>query len=667
MKKLALIIAFASCALTAWGAAPAWPDFGDDDVLLLEDGRQFKGKFIKAAAGDVFFRWQNRERAHPKEDILALSLARKRAGAESLWSTAENTADGWFWMGVALARKQLGVEAVICYRHAIILDPEHSRSRRVLGHAKLDGKWLKRHEVKEKLKSGFVLDDGKLVKGDSAAGRTSVKPPDKTIEKSLHFISPMKLTDRQLKDFDKERANRKQDFEAFKKNLQKDYQGLPWSNRHVIQSRHFTIECNCTRKTALRYGKIMDSLFNVLTKRFPAYRLGNTSRPIVYIYRNADDFRDKTGMFYGVGGFYVPTSGHLYTYHGTFGMTQTTFNVLAHEGTHQFQGKVLQSFKNVPIWIIEGLAVYFGDGARLKEDGSISTGVIPRDRLLHIQDKIKESKQDSLTKLVTLEHRQFSGTHYADAWALVYFLVHSDKKGQDLLSQYWNIATKRKIRIDDFNKLAEIHSGSLSALETKYIEFIKKLKPDPAGELRGDFYYSGDFCFEFRKLAPAWRFYEKNEGGFLVGQLAPDGNSRVEVTFKNNDERAQSGDDYIKQFITNYADRVLPALYNNVKADRVKIHDVEAFRFTYEDDPKKTSLSGLTSGISIDALQEMMRKLEKNRKKEGGNRKYMEYLIVDVDGTFSIKGSAKKDAFAKHQETFLKIPVYFEPIHQRRW
>jgi hypothetical protein len=411
----------------------------------------------------------------------------------------------------------------------------------------------------------------------------------------------------------------------------------------------------------------MEKLYGVLTRRFPKYRFGKKGRAKVVIYKNQDEFGDKTGLFYGIGGYYRPDTGDLYTYHGTFGMTMTTFNVLAHEGTHMFQGKVLKDFDNVPIWIIEGLAVYFGDGSRLNASGEIETGIIPRDRLLHMKDKISEGKQDSLARLVSLDRRQFTGSHYADAWAFIHFLVNSGKKGRDLLSDYWNIATRRKIRFGDFEQLAEIHSGSLIKLENTYFDYIRKLKPEPAGEIRGPYFYSRQFCFEFKKVGEGWRFFDKNSKAYLVGQMAPSGTGRIDVYFRNNDTRAQAGKDYIKKYITQYHEQILPFVYTDITAGRIEMHGTDAFRFTYKDNPSQLTLASGSLGLSHYQLEDLIEELRKNSGKKGAKRAYMEYLLVDVDGTFSIKASARADEFDNYRETFLKIKDCFEPIRQRRW
>ncbi len=671
MRAPGIVITFSFFfSVMASAAAPLWPEYGSSDVLLLENQTTKTGTFKKCTEETLYFEVDGITHTFPVDDVWALSLgdAAVRADLDVQRAALSSSAESWYYMGIRYAKHKLGVEAVLCYQHTLTLDPDYAKAHRILGHAQLDGRWLKRDEVKRRCAAGYTKKEDRLIPPSTSKtqGRTEVKKPDKAPE-GIRFLTAPQWSQRELRGFENERRERKEKAEEFKKQLEQEFRGVPWRNRYIIKTSHFEVICDSTRSVAEHYAQLMEKLYAQLTKRFPKYRFGKTGKAQVYIYKNQDEFCEKTRMFYGVGGFYNSRTGNLRTYHGTFGLTMTTFNVLAHEGTHLFQGKVLQDFDNVPIWLLEGLAVYFGDGSRMTPSGDIKTGIVPRDRLLHIQDKIKEGKQDRLDKLVTIPHREFSGTHYADAWGFIYFLVSSGKKGQDLLSAYWNIATKRKIRFDDFQKLAEIHSGSLIELENGYLDFIKKLVPQPAGEIRGEYFYSREFCFEFKMMGEGWRFFDKNEKAYLVGQRASSGSGTIDVLFRNNDARAQSGEDYVKQFITQYHERILPAVYDDIKAERVSMHGVDAFRFMYKDKPSAGGLPLTLADLTNYQLLDLIEKLQKKAKEGGGNRQYVEYLIVDFDGTFSIKASAKEDEFDRYKETFLKIHEYFEPIQQRRW
>ena len=151
--------------------------------------------------------------------------------------------------------------------------------------------------------------------------------------------------------------------------------------------------------------------------------------------------------------------------------------------------------------------------------------------------------------------------------------------------------------------------------------------------------------------------------------MLPGTSAQVEIYFKNNDERAQSGEDYIKQYVRNYQTKLLPSRYKNIKGKIVKIHNVDAYRFIYEDDPKPKGITITSGTISFDELRDLLRKKEekKGRKKTDKLRKYTEYLLVDFDGTFFIRASVEKDKYDQYKELYYTIPDYFTPILEKRW
>jgi len=646
-------------------APPPFPDFGSQDVLLLEDGSLVKGQIKEVTPDGVEIVVRGALKRYGKDEVWTVSRGDREARKEirNLWRRTENTPAAWYSLGYQCYKRKLKVEAVFCFKHVLRLDPEHRKAHLALGHAQLNGVWLDRAEVKKKLKEGYKLQNGILVPpGSKGTEVTEVKKEEKWPLPKRRILPEPKWSAKDLARFAAERKKRRRDAEEFQKQMAKEYLGVPWSKHYEIKTPHYVIQCNSTREVTKRYADLMEKLYAVLAKHFPAERKGRRGKSLVRIYRNGDDFRGETGMFWGVGGFYDPLSGVLCAYHGTFGMTSTTFNVLAHEGTHQFQGKVLRDFRNVPMWLIEGLAVYFGDGARIDPSGKIVTERIPRDRLLHIQDKIRTETYTPLGKLVALDRRHFTGSHYADSWALIHFLVNSGKKGQELLSSYWNIAQKRRITYEDFETLAKLHSGSLKQLEKKYIKHVMSLRPDPAGEIRGTYFYSREFCFEFERLGPGWKFYEDYKRGFLVGQCLPGTSAQIEIYFANNDERAHCGQDYVKKFVSRYLEGYLRNRYRGVVARRVKIHGRRAFGFVYEDGAPDgsasvgTTISRFTNPFESDPFE-----------KKDNPRKYLEFLIVDFDGCFSIRASCYREEFEKYRSAFAKVREAFIPVYQRRW
>lgn len=659
-------------AFLAWGP-PDCPDFGTDDVVLFESGRRVAGTVERITRKLLHVRVAGTVKSYGLYKVMAVSYADAAAREEfrTRWAATGATAQAWGELAAWCAGKKLGVEAVFCYCNALRFDADCRDARDALGHAQLDGVWLDREAVREKRSEGYELVSGRLVKKADASEsgpRTVARdvPKEDMPERKRRPLEEPELSEAVRARYERERESRARDAEKYRQQRALEFKGVPWDKRHRIPGKYFIVECNSTLDVARRYARLMDQLYVMLARRFPSDRFGDTSKSTVFIYRDAEEFRYKTGMFPGVGGFYRPDNGNLYTYHGTFGLTATTFNVLAHEGTHQFQGQVLASFENTPIWLLEGLAVYFGDGARLAEDDRIITGGIPRDRLMHIQEKMRAKTHTPLGELVALSRQSFTGSHYADAWALCYFLVNSGKGGQDLLSAYWNVGHRGKMEPAHFDALAKRHFGTVDALEQQYVADVLALSPEPAGDLIGDYFYSREFCFELKRVAEGWRFYEESMRGFLVGQMLPGTTAQIEVYFWNNDERAQAADAYVEQRVTMYRDKLLPLKYKNIQAKRIQVGELEAFQFTYEDDP--AGIINLTGALTVDAVaRELLKRSREIQEKKQNPRKYVDVLLVGYDGSFSVQGSAEKEHFDRFGPHFDRIPEFFTPIMRRRW
>ncbi len=120
-----------------------------------------------------------------------------------------------------------------------------------------------------------------------------------------------------------------------------------------------------------------------------------------------------------------------------------TWHVIQHEGFHQFARSVIGS--NLPIWLNEGLAEYFGE-AIFTGDNYVS-GVIPFYRMERIREKIKAKQFRSIEAITALSHEEWnnemSENNYDHAWAIAMFLAHGDNgKYQKAFVQYIQLCGK---------------------------------------------------------------------------------------------------------------------------------------------------------------------------------------------------------------------------------
>ncbi len=98
--------------------------------------------------------------------------------------------------------------------------------------------------------------------------------------------------------------------------------------------------------------------------------------------------------------------------------------IIQHEGFHQFVQQVIG--ENVPLWLNEGLAEYFGV-AQWTGDAFV-TGWMPPDKVARVKFYIRTGQILSFDKMLTLSNTDWRNRrdtlHYDQAWSMVHFLVH---------------------------------------------------------------------------------------------------------------------------------------------------------------------------------------------------------------------------------------------------
>lgn len=158
-----------------------------------------------------------------------------------------------------------------------------------------------------------------------------------------------------------------------------------------------------------------------------------------YLFRNAEDYYREGGRPKSAGVF---TGDRLMAIAGPE-LTRQTWNIIQHEGFHQFAAAVIN--RNLPVWVNEGLAEYFAE-AVYTGDGFVS-GTIPQDRLTRLQKRIRENQTRTIDQMMRMTHAQWRAemdmVNYDMAWAMVHFLAHGeDGKYQQAFGR-WMIALNR--------------------------------------------------------------------------------------------------------------------------------------------------------------------------------------------------------------------------------
>ena len=368
-----------------------------------------------------------------------------------------------------------------------------------LGHVKHDGKWMPYDEAMR------------------AQGKEKYKG---------EWLTPEEIEARK----EKERAKVREEKRRGQNELELEYIGRPWADVDPIETEHYRVYCNSTEEVAKEYARIMEALYDKYNRIFgklPRHRGGKGN---VYIHANHQQFMDWTGSPPGVGGFYKPWNGDVTAYHGSFGMTGSTYEVLAHEGTHQFEGFILRNFRACPMWLIEGLAVFFGDGSELDGRG-VEVGVIPQDRLMNLRRFI-ESDRFWKPDHFMLTGQPYPGAFYASAWGIVYWCLWGDRaskmykgvrkahngEGVAVMEDYLLRVTQSDQPCDYREELKyfkdlivrETKYTSIEEWEQDYKDWIMSLPLAEMGRKRGSKWVSEKLAVEVSKPG-GWRYIDADK------------------------------------------------------------------------------------------------------------------------------------------------------------
>jgi hypothetical protein len=447
------------------------------DVVHLEGGGQHRGTIVKEDRRSVTIKTAGGEIRVSRAEISrivreegAKDYVRRRL--KELKGTDDP--EQFYELGQWADEHDLPKGAKFCYRKAIEVDAFHRPSREALGHVYHQGRWYTPAEYKQVveglvewegrwvtpeekalLEQGFVQDeqgnwidpDERPAESTSDGGfrrdreskpraasadkprrsRPSARRPRKGKDRGYGPVAPPLPwpEDDGYDDDDDEPAKDpgaglEEDKAWYRDNAtQGDFAS---AGHHT--SKYYRIKTNVKPEYAERYGEMMDRYYVRFLKFFKNYLPdGDLPKSEIYIYSNKQEFMRATGMGQGVGGFYNTGNKRVTGYHGLFGQTGTTRTVLAHEGTHQFEDIILQgSFGNCPIWILEGLAVFF-ESAYYDGD-EVIIGLVPRDRLASLKRGLETNTLIPLNDLIRTPQPQFTGYHYAHAWSLIYMISY---------------------------------------------------------------------------------------------------------------------------------------------------------------------------------------------------------------------------------------------------
>jgi hypothetical protein len=222
-----------------------------------------------------------------------------------------------------------------------------------------------------------------------------------------------------------------------------------------------------------------------LTRMFEEYqrRTAGFANPVkeklpFYLFRKEAGYRAAGGPEKSAGVFIQSsrTGNRLMAWIDGEHPDDNTWSVIQHEGFHQFAAIAIRP--DLPPWVDEGLAEYFGEGV-WTGDGFV-TGLINPHRLAEVRRGMGTTFKP-FRQLMSLSlkdwNKNLSNSNYDQAWSMVHFLANADNgKYQPAFLQYMTAVSKG---VSNQQAWSAAFGNDVDAFQAKYIQWWRSLPESP--------------------------------------------------------------------------------------------------------------------------------------------------------------------------------------------
>ena len=290
----------------------------------------------------------------------------------------------------------------------------------------------------------------------------------------------------------------------------------------IHDTEHYVIAYDTSREYALWTSSLLERLYDALTRYWKKQGLELTEPrfplPIV-IHSSARSFQEacrSEGISAGTVGYYNlrtnlvrmfdltgseefrslsngqrRTTRRDITRMLTMPIAEPLVATIVHEASHQvaFNTGLMHRLAKLPLWLVEGMAVYFEAPDANSSRGWRGIGKVNRRRLATFHGNLPNWNNSTLRNLIAsdkvLRDPRSAGYAYADAWALNYYLIkrHEDQyvaylkeltEGdpiEHLLRGPVSSEQEAKARVQLFEK----HFGEINELQEKMLKMMSRL------------------------------------------------------------------------------------------------------------------------------------------------------------------------------------------------
>lgn len=230
---------------------------------------------------------------------------------------------------------------------------------------------------------------------------------------------------------------------------------------HFKHTRNYLICYSCSSDYADQAGALLESAYRVFANYFNnkgGFKLELPTQPLVAIVLGSREeyvklvSKEMGPLASSTAGVYMPSNNRMYMYDATGGdrpeykrspaqeeqlagfatlLREQNISTVIHEGIHQiaFNSGFHNRHARNPIWLVEGMAMFFETPDLSSKRGWSGVGNVNRERLERFSQTFPRRTKDTLTRLLLDDglFRDPNTAHdaYAEAWALTYYLCKS--------------------------------------------------------------------------------------------------------------------------------------------------------------------------------------------------------------------------------------------------
>ena len=163
---------------------------------------------------------------------------------------------------------------------------------------------------------------------------------------------------------------------------------------------------------------------------------------------------------------------------------ERTVATIVHEATHQiaFNCGLHQRYADIPLWVSEGIAMYFETPDLNSPRGWRTIGAVNNVRLKEFRALLRQRTDDSLHTLITDDQRfrdpQQAKLAYPESWALVYYLM---RHRPDEFADYMRTLAAKTPLLNDGNErrrseFEAAFSGTLNDTNTDFLRQMRRVR-----------------------------------------------------------------------------------------------------------------------------------------------------------------------------------------------